>query len=59
MNCDSCVARPSGCADCVMSVLLDAPPQVELDTDEQSAIIVLADFGMIPRLGFGNKLKAV
>jgi hypothetical protein len=26
IDCDTCTARPSGCADCVVTVLLGAPP---------------------------------
>lgn len=59
INCDSCTAKPVACGDCVMSVLLGQPTELELNTDEQSAISVLADFGMIPRVAFGNKLKVV
>ena len=31
VDCDSCVARGDACGDCVISVLLGAPDQVELD----------------------------
>ena len=51
IDCDSCVVRGTGCADCVVSVLLGAPPAgVELDPDEQAAIDVLARTGLVPPL---------
>lgn len=50
IDCDRCVARPSACSDCVVSVLLGAPPQVEWDENERRAIDALADGGMLPRL---------
>lgn len=48
IDCDSCVLRDVGCADCVVSVLLDAPEN--LLGDERAALEVLADAGLAPRL---------
>lgn len=50
IDCDSCAVRGVGCSDCVISVLLDAPPTVELDEPELRAIDTLADAGLVPRL---------
>jgi hypothetical protein len=51
IDCDTCAVRGHGCADCVMTVLLAAPPAgVELDATEQAAIGVLADHGLVPPL---------
>lgn len=50
IDCDTCVVRGDACRDCVVSVLLGAPPEVELDASEQRAIDVLATAGMVPRL---------
>jgi hypothetical protein len=50
IDCDTCVIRGVGCQDCVISVLLDAPPTVEFDEPELRAIDTLADAGLIPRL---------
>ncbi|HEU5473975.1 MAG TPA: hypothetical protein VFV67_25295 [Actinophytocola sp.] len=50
VDCDSCVVRGLACKDCVVSVLLGAPPAVELDDFERRAIDVLAGAGLIPRL---------
>ncbi|KAA2256557.1 hypothetical protein F0L68_26350 [Solihabitans fulvus] len=50
IDCDTCVVRGDACRDCVISVLLGAPPSVELDGSEQRAITALADAGLVPRL---------
>lgn len=51
IDCDSCTARPKACGDCVVTVLLGAPPQgVELASEEQQALAVLADSGLVPPL---------
>jgi hypothetical protein len=50
IDCDSCAVRGLACEDCVVSVLLGAPPDIELDPFERRAIDVLAGAGMVPRL---------
>jgi len=50
IDCDRCAIRGVGCSDCVISVLLDAPPKVELAEPELRAIGALADAGLVPRL---------
>jgi hypothetical protein len=51
IDCDRCVARGRGCADCVVTVLLAAPLSgVELDDEERAAIAVLAESGLVPPL---------
>ncbi|SEF33715.1 hypothetical protein SAMN05421837_1078 [Amycolatopsis pretoriensis] len=50
VDCDRCVVRGISCHDCVVSVLLGAPPAVVWDADERRAIDALADAGMVPRL---------
>jgi hypothetical protein len=51
IDCDSCAARGPACGDCVVTVLLGAPPEgVELDEAEQRAIEALARGGLIPPL---------
>jgi hypothetical protein len=50
IDCDRCEVRGDACPDCVISVLLGAPPAVEWDDDEQRAVDALADAGMVPRL---------
>jgi hypothetical protein len=50
IDCDRCEVRGDACPDCVISVLLGAPPAVEWDDDEQRAVDALAEAGMVPRL---------
>lgn len=50
IDCDRCEVRPLACSDCVVSVLLGAPGQVEWDASERRAVDALADAGMVPRL---------
>lgn len=50
VDCDRCVVRGISCHDCVVSVLLGAPPAVAWDADERRAIDALAEAGMVPRL---------
>ncbi|WP_158888346.1 hypothetical protein [Amycolatopsis anabasis] len=50
VDCDRCEVRGDACSDCVISVLLGAPPEVEWDDTERRAVDVLAEAGMVPRL---------
>lgn len=52
IDCDTCLVRsPSACGDCVVTVLLGAPPEgVQLDADEVSALDELARGGLVPPL---------
>ncbi|GLZ39188.1 hypothetical protein [Actinokineospora sp. NBRC 105648] len=50
IDCDSCEVRGDACKECVITVLLGAPPTVEFDASEQRAIDVLAGAGLVPRL---------
>ena len=52
VDCDSCIVRgPSACGDCLVTVLLGAPPAgVDIDADEQVALDVLARAGVVPPL---------
>ena len=51
IDCDTCEVRGDACGECVISVLLGAPPGgVEIDPDEQRALEVLADSGLVPPL---------
>jgi hypothetical protein len=56
IDCDRCVVRGLACGDCVVTVLLSRPPSgVRLDDDEQMAIGVLADSGLVPPLRLVNR----
>jgi ferredoxin len=48
IDCDSCAVRGLACGDCVVAVLVGAPPQLE--ADEQRALGVLAAAGLVPPL---------
>jgi hypothetical protein len=51
IDCDGCGERGKGCGDCVVSVLLGAPPTgIHLDDTERRALEVLAEGGLVPRL---------
>ena len=57
MDCARCPARPRGCDDCVVAVLLSSSPQVDrlseescgyvLDPEVRSAIEVLLEVGVV------------
>lgn len=51
IDCDGCAVRDLACGDCVVTVLLGAPPGgLEVDEGERAALAVLADSGLVPRL---------
>ncbi len=52
VDCDRCLVRSaSACGDCVVTVLLGAPPEgIEIDADELSAIEALSSSGLVPPL---------
>ncbi|MBV9487011.1 MAG: hypothetical protein JO246_13240 [Frankiaceae bacterium] len=55
IDCDSCEVRNIACDDCVVSVLLAAPPaidsgDIEWSEDESGALRALAAGGLVPPL---------
>jgi len=51
IDCDACRVRGPACGDCVVTVLLGAPPDgVRLDPEECDALDVLAASGLVPPL---------
>ena len=51
IDCDSCRVRGPACGDCVVTVLLGAPPEgVRLEPEERMALDVLAASGLVPPL---------
>lgn len=51
IDCDGCAMRDVACGDCVMTVLLGAPPGAwEIDDGQVRALDVLAAGGLVPRL---------
>jgi hypothetical protein len=60
IDCEGCTAKGPACGDCVVTVLLGAPPDgVQLDETEQRALAALADSGLVPplRLVTGSKRR--
>ncbi len=51
IDCADCAVRGPACADCVVTVLLGAPPEgVVLDETEARALDAVASGGLVPRL---------
>ena len=50
IDCDSCLVRGLACHDCVVSVILGPPPELDLADDERTALDVLASSGLVPPL---------
>ncbi|RNL79075.1 hypothetical protein [Nocardioides marmorisolisilvae] len=50
IDCDTCLVRGLSCHDCVVTVLLGPPPELSFDNEEQQALAVLADSGLVPPL---------
>ncbi len=51
VDCDRCEVRGDACGECVITVLLGAPPGgFELDRTDRRALDTLAAAGMVPRL---------
>ena len=50
IDCDVCVARGPACDDCVVTVFLGLPPQVDLEPVEAAALGALAAGGLVPPL---------
>ena len=60
IDCDTCSAQGVHCHDCVITVLLNAPPQcVELDTDTRVAFASLADGGLVPPLRLVHDTRGI
>ncbi len=50
IDCDNCLARGPGCHDCVVTALLGPIDDLCLDQDDQTALAVLADTGLVSPL---------
>lgn len=50
IDCDACAMRGLGCHDCVVAVLLGAPPALSMEDDETAALGALAAEGLLPPL---------
>ena len=63
IDCESCVMRDIACRDCVVSVLIEAPPSridrgSEIGPEESRVIDLLASRGMIPPLRYAHSEKS-
>jgi hypothetical protein len=59
IDCDTCAVRGPACDDCVVTVLLGPPPESGFDLEEERALAVLADSGLVPRLRMVTPVSAV
>ncbi|MFX4272731.1 hypothetical protein ACQBAR_06065 [Propionibacteriaceae bacterium Y1685] len=50
VDCGTCSVRGKACGDCVVTVLLGAPAELELNDDEQHALDALSGGGLVPPL---------
>jgi len=50
IDCDRCEMKNVACDDCVVSVLLGSPPDLELAEETTGALRVLAEGGLVPPL---------
>ncbi len=59
IDCDGCEVRGLACGDCVVTVLLGAPPEgVVLDDEQRRALEVLARSGLVPPLRLVDGVSA-
>lgn len=51
VDCDACAVRGPACPECLVTVILGAPPAgVDLTAEERRALQVFADAGLVPEL---------
>ncbi len=50
IDCDTCLVRGLACHDCVVTVLLGPPPELGFDAEEELALEVLSNSGLLPPL---------
>ena len=58
IDCDTCLVRGLHCHDCVVTVLLGPPPELDIDDDERRALDVLAEGGLVPPLRLVQSVAA-
>ena len=56
INCDTCVAPKTACADCVVTALLGPVAPEQLEAAEVAALEVLADAGLVRPLRLVRKV---
>lgn len=50
VDCDTCAVRGNACRECVVSVVLGSPVDLQLGIPERRAIDALSDAGLVPKL---------
>ena len=59
VDCDCCAVRGGACRDCVITLLLGAPPGgIDLDRTERLALHSLAEAGIVPRLKLVSRYES-
>ncbi|MEU4184051.1 hypothetical protein [Micrococcus luteus] len=63
IDCDACVMRGPGCADCVVTVVLGFSAErsgtLRIDDDEKAALDALAESGLVPPLRLVHAVSSV
>jgi len=57
IDCADCLATADSCADCLVSVILGTADQPTLNSDEQTAVAVLAASDLLPPLRLVTKAE--
>lgn len=58
IDCGTCRAAGPACHDCVVTFLLGPPPEAGFTAEEEAALDVLADSGLVPRLRMVQPMSA-
>lgn len=65
IDCGTCAVRGAGCADCVVTMILDdeselsRPAGIDVGADERRAISALAQVGLVPELRHRTSIRRV
>lgn len=52
IDCDTCVARPAACGECVVTALLAGPSDGQWSADEIQAVSALSESGLVSPLRY-------
>lgn len=50
VDCGTCSVRGDACTDCVVTFLIGPPPELRWQDEEERAVAVLAEAGLVPPL---------